>query len=335
MTLQDDDITFFDSTLTRNGHQKPEPVFAADLVKPLTQPSTKWWRRALRTASGGLIDLGESADERLVRALRTAARRHLSDIYVIGIVGGGGGVGKTTATTIIGSIFARTRTDKVAALDLDPANGSLATRIDPSVSHTSREIAASTDITRYSHVRRFTGENESGLEVAASPRRGETLGEALSAQEFTDTYAKFAQFYGLILVDCGNDLAHPVMPSVLGLTNALVMVTSPDPIRIDGTDKNLRWLDGNGYKDLLGRTILLINHVRSACDRGDRKTTDQLVASIRENFAGWVGKERILTWPFDPHIVRGGDIKWDRLRPGIKRRALETAAVLADGFTAI
>ena len=70
----------------------------------------------------GLINVGESADEQKVRALKAAVNANVRGTYTIAVLGGKGGAGKTAMTAAVASVFADLRrNDRVVAIDADPA----------------------------------------------------------------------------------------------------------------------------------------------------------------------------------------------------------------------
>lgn len=77
----------------------------------------------------------------------------------------------------------------------------------------------------------------------------------------------------------------------------------------------------------------MINHIRPARNRKDRKEAAKLVATLREHFGSWVKNDRIIEVPFDPHIASAGELDLRRVNPKTARAVLKTAAALAAGFS--
>ena len=101
------------------------------------------------------INPGESPDEQFVRWNRDQISSPLAGTFSVVVLGGKGGVGKTSSTVVIGSTFAALRPrEQVIALDADPGQGAnLAVRIDRSASSSYGDIVAAKDLVRYSDVR--------------------------------------------------------------------------------------------------------------------------------------------------------------------------------------
>lgn len=310
-----------------------EHLRATDLITPHKEASSKGWRKALLKASGGLINVGESSDERTVRGLKASIGASLRGTYTIVVLGGKGGSGKTAITVATASEFKRNRNDHVVAVDADPAQAAnLAVRVDPGASSL-RAINEDGNLHRYADVEALTGHNAVGLHVVASPRHGGARGEVLTTDDFTKGHKLLQRFYSVLFVDCGVDLEHEVMKGVFERADAVLMVASAVPDGAEGASTNFEWLRDEGYHQLLSRTVLVINHIRPARNRKDRKETAKLVATLREHFGSWVKADRIIEVPFDPHIASAGELDIRRIRPKTARAVLETAAALAAGFS--
>ncbi|MEB3980184.1 AAA family ATPase [Mycobacterium sp. 663a-19] len=319
----------------RSGNELRDKLRATDLIAPRKIESSTGWRKALYAISFGLINVGESADEQKVRALKAAVNANVRGTYSIVVLGGKGGVGKTVLTASIASLFANLRrNDRVVAIDADPAQAAnLATRVDPKAA-SMREINSDTNLNRYADVRALTGQNAVGLDVVASPRHAGVRGEALDANEFNAAHTRLQRFYSVLFVDCGVDLDHKIMAGVLDRADAVMMVASAVPDGAEGASTNFEWLRDGGYHQLLTRTVLLINHIRPPHNRKDRKTRARLVGTMTEHFKHWVPEQRIIEVPFDAHIATAGIVELSELNPATERKVLEAAAALAAGFAA-
>lgn len=319
----------------RSGDELRDKLRATDLIAPRKIESSSGWRKALYVVTGGLINVGESADEQKVRALKTAVNANVRGTYTIAVLGGKGGAGKTAMTAAVSSVFADLRrNDRVVAIDADPAQAAnLATRVDPKAA-SMREINSDMNLHRYADVRALTGQNAVGLDVVASPRHAGARGETLDADEFSAAHARLQRFYSVLFVDCGVDLDHRVMAGVFDRADAVMMVASAVPDGAEGASTNFEWLRDGGYHQLLTRTVLLVNHIRPPHNRKDRKTTARLVDTLTEHFKHWVPEQRIIEVPFDSHIATAGVVELSELNPGTGRTVLEGAAALASGFAA-
>ncbi|WP_067856851.1 MinD/ParA family protein [Mycolicibacterium wolinskyi] len=323
-----------------SGELLGEQVRATDLVAVKKIPSSRGWRKWLYRLSFGTINTGESPDEQRVRAMRDQIAAPMGGTLRIAVIGGKGGAGKTSAAVAIGShIAALRRHEHVIAIDADPGQGAnLAVRIDRSAASSYAEIIAARNVVRYSDMRARVGHNTAGLDVLASPsHRGATAQSGnVTAEAYQHALRRLENFYNVVVTDCGVDIRHPVMDSVLGSANAVVMVTSAVPDGAEGAAKQIDWLSHHPrYRALLDRMVLVINHVRPATGGRDRKNTASLVEIIEERFGRWIPPERIFVVPYDEHIATAGVLELDELDPVTRRRFLEVTAAIAAGFTAV
>jgi MinD-like ATPase involved in chromosome partitioning or flagellar assembly len=321
-----------------SGELLGEQVRATDLVEAKKIPSSRGWRKWVYRLTFRAINPGESADEQLVRSMRNQIASPLAGTFSAVVLGGKGGVGKTSATVAIGSTFAALRPrEQVIAVDADPGQGAnLAVRIDRNAASSYNDIVAANDLVRYSDMRARVGHNAIGLDVLASPaHRAATAQTVITAELYLRTRRRLERFYNILLTDCGVDVQHPVMEGVLTHADALVMVTSAMPDGAEGAAKQMDWLSNHPrYRHVLDRMVLVINHIRAPWGRRDRKATDNLVATLVERFGRWVPAERIIVVPFDWHIAAAGVIDLDEMDALTRRRFLEVSAALATGFPA-
>ncbi|MGV7852260.1 MinD/ParA family ATP-binding protein, partial [Mycobacterium kansasii] len=131
-------------------------------------------------------------------------RQPITGAYKIGVVSLKGGVGKTTTTVTLGSVFAHLRKgDRVVALDGNPDFGNLSSRVAKQTNTTVKDLLADENLSRYGDVRRHTSQNLHGLEVVAG-ERDLAQSEQFSKAEFERVMAVLDQHYSLIFTDCGT-----------------------------------------------------------------------------------------------------------------------------------
>jgi MinD-like ATPase involved in chromosome partitioning or flagellar assembly len=325
-------------TAAGSGELPGEQLRATDLVAVKKIPSSRGWRKWLYRSTFGAINPGESAGEQQVRWMCDEVAAPLSGTFSVVVLGGKGGVGKTTATVAIGSTFAMLRPrEQVIAIDADPGQGAnLAVRIDRSAASSFNDIVLANDLIRYSDMRARVGHNRIGLDVLASPaHRAATVQAGVDAQLYGQTRTRLEQFYNILLTDTGVDIQHPVMEGVFGSANAVVLVTSAVPDGAEGAAKQMDWLSNHPrHRQVLSRMVLVINHIRGYDGRKDRKATEKLVDTLTERFGRWVPPDRIFVVPFDHHIATAGVIDLEELAPLTRRRFLEVSAALTTNFAA-
>jgi MinD-like ATPase involved in chromosome partitioning or flagellar assembly len=296
-------------------------------VKPAKKSATRMvsrrgWRRWVHRLTR--INVGLSRDEKYDLDLRNRIRRSPRGSYQIAILGLKGGVGKTTVTVALGSVFAQVRRDRILAFDADASCGNLADRAGRQSGATIADLLADKDLTHYNDIRAHTSANAVNLEVLPASDYSAAR-RAFSEADWHYAADAVSRFYNLVLADCGAGLFDPVTRGVLSTASAVVIVTSAS---IDGARQAavaIDWLRNNGHQDLLTRACVVINNVSAG-------ETNITVAELVGQFGQYVQPGRVIVLPWDKHIAVGTEIQLSLLEPTYKRKVLELAAALSDDF---
>jgi MinD-like ATPase involved in chromosome partitioning or flagellar assembly len=320
----------------QQGHQQPygQPGWGAQPqgyqpslddvpVKRAKKAPGSGWRKAVHHVSGGAINPGMSAEELRLQELVARIRQPVRGDYRIAVLSLKGGVGKTTTTTGLGSIFASIRGDRVIAVDANPDFGTLSQRVAIQTRSTVRDLLLDPAIQRYSDVRRHTSQGSSRLEVLAS-ERDPAASEAFNDEEYRAVARILQRFYNIILTDCGTGLMHSAMSGVLDLAHSLVLISSA---AIDGARSaaaTLDWLSLHGHDHLVRNAVVVINLPREG-------SPNVGVQQLREYFLSRCRAVHII--PFDEHLSEGAEIDLHRLHKSTKRAYVELAATVADEFS--
>ncbi|WP_245914346.1 MinD/ParA family ATP-binding protein [Nocardia fluminea] len=291
-------------------------------VKRAKKAPGSGWRKAVHHVSGGAINPGMSAEELRLQELVARIRQPVRGDYRIAVLSLKGGVGKTTTTTGLGSIFASIRGDRVIAVDANPDFGTLSQRVAIQTRSTVRDLLLDPAIQRYSDVRRHTSQGSSRLEVLAS-ERDPAASEAFNDEEYRAVARILQRFYNIILTDCGTGLMHSAMSGVLDLAHSLVLISSA---AIDGARSaaaTLDWLSLHGHDHLVRNAVVVINLPREG-------SPNVGVQQLREYFLSRCRAVHII--PFDEHLSEGAEIDLHRLHKSTKRAYVELAATVADEF---
>jgi MinD-like ATPase involved in chromosome partitioning or flagellar assembly len=280
------------------------------------------WRRTVHHISGGAINPGMSAEERRLQELVVRIRQPVRGDYRIAVLSLKGGVGKTTTTMGIGSIFASIRGDRVIAVDANPDFGTLSQRVQLQTRSTVRDLLLDPMINSYGDVRRHTSQGTSRLEVLAS-ERDPAASESFSDEEYRRVARILQRFYNIILTDCGTGLMHSAMTGVLELAHSLVLISSS---AIDGARSaaaTLDWLSLHGHDHLVRNAVVVINLPRPG-------SPNVGIQQLREYFLSRCRAVHII--PYDPHLSEGAEIELARLHKTTKRALVELSATVADDF---
>jgi MinD-like ATPase involved in chromosome partitioning or flagellar assembly len=300
-----------------------DELSSAKLIKQTKRPPQSGWRKAVFVASGHLINVGESPADVQRRELITRVNQPLRGCYKIAMLSLKGGVGKTTTTTTLGSTFSSLRGDRVIAVDANPDRGTLSQKIPLETTATVRHLLRDADrIHRYSDIRAYTSQGPSRLEVLAS-EQDPAVSEAFSEDDYRRTVALLEHFYNIVLTDCGTGLMHSAMKGVLDIADALVIVSSGSVDGARSASATLDWLDVHGYRDLVARSVAVINSVRPQAGSVD-------LDKLAQHFGARC--RAVCRIPFDPHLEEGAEIELDRLGPPTRMALLELASTVADGF---
>lgn len=295
----------------------------SDMVSPRKIPPGSGWRKLVYSASGKMLNPGESPSERHYRELRERIRRHIRKQYVIAFVSGKGGVGKTTMTACVGGIFRECRPENVVAIDAAPGFGTLAGRIDEAPPGDYAAVLNDADVQGYADIREHLGQNNVGLDVLAGNRASDQP-RPLAPAMFNGVLSRLRRTHNVILVDTSDDLEHPVMKAVLDSCDALVFVSGLTADTSLPVTRAIDLLRAMGYHDLVSRSTVIINDSRNGYDKDAR---DYLTERFNQSGA------TVEFMPYDQHLAKGGIIDTTHeLHTKARLRLFEITASLADKY---
>jgi MinD-like ATPase involved in chromosome partitioning or flagellar assembly len=271
----------------------------------------------------GLVNLGPSAEDRRELELEKTIRTALRGRYKIGVMGKGG-VGKTTVSASVGTVFAELRPeDRVVAVDADTAFGKLGSRIDPKASGSYWELAGDRHLDSFADIRNRLGNNAAGLYVLAgenTPARRRVLDAAI----YREATSRLDRHFSISIIDCSSTIDSPVTQEVLGDLDALIVVSSPWVDGAAAAGQTLDWLAAHGMTDLLHRTVVVFNDSDGHADKRTRSILSQ-------QFSGH--GQLVIEVPFDGDLRPGGIIdSTTAMSRKTKRPFVEIAAALAEDF---
>lgn len=300
-----------------------ERIRADELVPTRRVPPGRGWRRALYRATFGLVNLGQGPDEIRQAELEAKIKSVLRGHYKVGVMGKGG-VGKTTVSASVGSVFAELRQDdRVVAVDADTAFGKLGSRVDPRAQGSYWELASDQHLETFADVRSRVGNNAAGLFVLAgeaTPARRRVLDPAI----YREATSRLDRYFTISIVDCSSTMDSPVTQEVLRDLDALIVVSSPWVDGAAAAGQTLDWLAARGLTSLLQRTVIVLNDSDGHADKRTRSILAQQFSSQGQ---------KVVEVPFDGHLRPGGVIDGTSVMShATRRRFLEIAAALAEHF---
>jgi putative peptide zinc metalloprotease protein len=281
------------------------------------------WRRLVYDVSGHTVNPGLSPEERRREELMTRLRTPIEGSRRVVVMSRKGGVGKTTMTLALGSIFAMLRGDRVVAVDANPDAGNLAHRVAPPQSRKITDVLREVDrIDSYAVLRDYTSQAvESRLEVLASdddPR----IGQALDRDDYHGLITLLDRFYNLIILDTGTGILDSANQGLLEEADQLVVVLGPG---LDGgraAALTLDWMGQHGFDELVARAVVVIN--------GLRRRTDPTHDRMRRHFEKRC--QHVLSVPWDSALEAGAQTNLSGLRRQTRDDLVQVAAAVADNF---
>ena len=192
--------------------------------RPAAGSRRRWSRRAQRL----LVSKREREEAELERLLAQVA--DVSRANVISVLSPKGGLGKTTATFLIGNLLADRLRLRVIAVDANPDFGTLAA-LAPDRLRCERSLAQLlTDIERIetaAQLRSYVSALPSGLHLLGAPADADVMAR-LGPDAYGELLALLATFYELVLLDLGTGVAGRLAQFAIGRADQVVLVTTPE-----------------------------------------------------------------------------------------------------------
>lgn len=149
----------------------------------------------------------------------------------IAVVSPKGGVGKTTVTALLGTLFSLLRRDPTVAIDTNPDFGSLGRVLTPDQSWYVDDLArlvAEDDELSLTALDSHLGRAIHGLLVAPAPTDPERMA-ALDESAYRQLITRLKDFFSLILLDCGTGLQDPASAAAIATADQVLLVTDAQP----------------------------------------------------------------------------------------------------------
>jgi MinD-like ATPase involved in chromosome partitioning or flagellar assembly len=210
------------------GSEPDEPLLeSAEPLAPsarrlLTKPENRsarerarhWWRET----------------DYLGRLDRAIAVPKLGRCATIAIVSPKGGVGKTTLTALLGSLLARTRRDRIVAVDTNPDYGSLGRQLTPDHDVYVDDLVDILDRPDLSvtGLDQHLGRAFEGLMVLPAPTDPERMAR-LDEHAYRRVIERLQTLVGILVLDCGTGLQEPAARAAQATADQIVLVSDAQP----------------------------------------------------------------------------------------------------------
>jgi MinD-like ATPase involved in chromosome partitioning or flagellar assembly len=299
----------------------PREFEGARFLLAETPPPAAGWRRVMWRASGGRYVPQPSATEVRQRAFIDRIRVRTANCQRVAVASAKGGVGKTTATVLLGTAMAMHRLDRVIAIDANPDAGSLGWRVDRETESTLTDMLNHVSkIERYSDVRAFTSQAASRLEILAS-ELDPAVSQALREEDYASVIEVLERYYSVVFCDLGTGLLDSATQGLLKLAGQLVVVAAPSIDSGRVANFTLDFVERR-HPEKAANAVVVINNCRN----------DGLVdvGAMKRHFGRRA--RAVITIPYDRHLANGATPNWDLLKPTTRDAYLEAAAAVSDGF---
>ena len=314
-----------DRSARRDREEGPEPASSLTADRLLTsqrRAPISGWRLWLYKATFGYLNLGDSDDVRIRRALehRVAVRLGERTRYVP-VLSRKGGVGKTTVTTLLGMALADIREDRIIAMDANPDRGTLSDRSPGKAEFTARQLVQNRFmVDSFAQLSSYVARDGSRLHVLASDT-DPAVAQAFDDADYRAVTDILGRYYSIVLTDSGTGMVHSVMKGTLEKADAVVLVSggSVDEARL--ASETLSWLEAHGRHDLVAKAIVVVN-----MSSGNR--TEVNVNEIEEHFRSRVST--VVRIPYDRHLAEGSRVDLSKLQPRTRDAVVELAALVVD-----
>jgi MinD-like ATPase involved in chromosome partitioning or flagellar assembly len=194
----------------------------------------------------------------------------LHNCATIAVVSPKGGVGKTTITALLGTLFSMLRRDPIVAVDTNPDFGSLGRILTPDqqwyVDDLARLVSEDGVLSLTSLDSRL-GRAVHGLLVVPAPTDPLRMA-ALDQAAYQRLITRLKDFFSLIMLDCGTGLQDPASAAAIAAAHQVLLLTDAQPATASLVAESAELLHQ------WGRPITVVVNRMPA--RGSRLDLDQL-----------------------------------------------------------
>ncbi|MFI9041639.1 MinD/ParA family protein [Streptomyces sp. NPDC053726] len=307
--------------------------FADDARQAAPPSPAAWgWRGRVRKLTGGLVSPAAGQEEAHYRAALAQVQAGFTGPKTIVFVNPKGGAGTTTSALMAARTFGVHRGGGVVAWDNNETRGTLGARGMPGPHmNTARELLDNIGTFEDSATARIgdlglylRSQGAAHFDLLASDERPEVTGH-IDSGDVARLHQLFQRFYRLVLIDTGNNMrAGNWLAAVHGAD--LIVVTTT--IRQDSASSALWMLDAlekglYGPGNLKPRTITVLSEPAESVDPRLRATMMNIFGSRTRG---------VFPIPFEPALVDGGVINFDRVSQRTERAWLIACAAMASAL---
>ncbi len=263
---------------------------------------------------------GSAYEHRLERMIQVPQLRRC---VTIAVMSPKGGVGKTTVSALLGTLFAMLRRDRVVAVDSNPDFGSLGRCLTPDHDvfvDDVLEVLDGDEVTATA-LDANLGRAVHGLMVLPAPNQPSRMA-LLDEAAYARVVTRLQGMVGMVLLDCGTGLHDPADRAALRTADQVLLVTDADPSTASLVAEAAGLLKQQGVP-----TWLVVNRMTPA----SRLKVSSLEACVPHARGLLVLPEHEV----GAARVVGGAFDWRDAPPAWRRAVREMAAVLVADWPAL
>jgi hypothetical protein len=231
-----------------------------------------------------------------------------------------GGVGKTTITALLGTLFAHLRRDHAVAVDTNPDYGSLGRSLTPDHTRFVDDLLPLLEgpPLTVTEMQLYLGRGPHGLLVLPTPTDRDRMAR-LDEDAYLRVIDCLQKVAGVVVLDCGTGLQEPPARAALKSSEQVVLVTDAEPATASIVAEAARSLTSSQ------RVLLVVNKVPPSGLRLDLPFFRRLVS----------GAHGLIAIPSNPQAasrMAAGSFSWQTAPPEWRIAAAELAAMLVTGW---
>ncbi len=290
---------------------------------------TVGWQARVHAWTRGRVTPPPSAAERRRRELVAAVQAPFTGPRLVAVINPKGGAGKTPAVLAAAATWGAHR-GSVIAWDDNETRGTLGMRAlaDPrqptiagllaDLPHLEEASARVGDLAAY-----LRPQGDARFDVLASDEDPARMAQ-FGAAEFTRVRQVLARFYGMTVVDTGNNVRAGNWQAAVDAADQLLLVSTYQRDSAVTASWTLDHLYATGRGHLADTAVTVLSAATPATDRRAR-------LELREHFTART--RAVVEVPYDPVIADGEHLDLAALRPATRDAWFTATAALTDGLT--
>jgi len=299
-------------------------------LSPAGRPAAWGWRGRVAAATGGRLRVRPGHAELRHRDRLAAVHRPLVGARTVVVINPKGGAGKTPAALLLAATLGAHR-GSALAWDNNETRGTLGLRAlaHPDANRTVWDLLA--DVDHFQTVKARIGDlaaytrpqGEARFDVLASDGDPARMAQ-VDAVEFRRIREVLARFYGVIVIDTGNNVRASNWQAAVDAADALVVVSTYQADTAEGAGWVLDHLRSTGRGQLADQAVTVLSAARPATHPPVRRELIEHYARVTR---------AVVEIPYDPVIATGQELDLFALHRRTREAWLAATAAVLDGLS--